>query len=109
VNASYNPSMFDARRIWIFDDEHTQRAAGVYRRVAAQPNWVVRSAVLAFLAVVLVPIVLLILAAVFAMTVVYLVLAGVNAVMSMFRGGRPENDAGRENVRVIRRSDGWPG
>ena len=79
------------------------RVFGVYHTVLRQPNWVVRAATLVFLTIIMVPIMMLLLLAVGAATVVFLVLAGINRLVRLFTGG---NAGGRENVRIVRREHG---
>ena len=77
------------------------RLAGEWRRVASQPNWIVRTALFVFLLVVALPLMLLVALAVLAALVVFAVLALINATAAKLRRLRGD---GRENVRVIRRT-----
>lgn len=76
-------------------------------RVGQQPGWVTKTALAITLFVVVVPIVLLTLAAV-AVGLVCFVILGLVAhaaafVTGMFNGTRPKRDDGRRNVQVIDR------
>jgi hypothetical protein len=89
------------------------RFGGYYRVVADRPSWVTRAAIFAVVLVVVVPLVLLTLAAVLVGAVVFTVLGAVAWVLHRIRlltGAvpRPERrtpastEGDRENVRVIR-------
>ena len=89
-------------RISTFSTSGAQRAATAWQTAAAQPSWITRVTMLVFLVVVGLPLLLLILLALFAATVVFFALAAVNFVLSRFRRILPRDD-GRQNVRVIER------
>jgi len=97
-----------------FEQEVHRRHPGAglwYTRVRSQPGWVVKTAIGVALLVVVVPIVLLTLAAVFVglvcMLALSLVAAVVRGVSELFKPGTPgslkSQDDGRRNVRVIDR------
>ena len=79
--------------------EGSQRAGTAWRTISAQPSWITRATIVAFIIVIGV----LLLAALLAASVVFAVLYCVNQIIGLFRGLLPRGD-GRENVRVIRRS-----
>ena len=90
--------------------DHPQ--AGIwYQRVQAQPSWVVKAAVTVAIMVVVVPLLLLTLAAVAVGLLTFLVLGAAAAVVGALRGVlspgsghdmKVSGDGGRINVRVIR-------
>lgn len=82
-----------------------RRAAGVYEYVARQPSWITRIALTAFLFVIALPILLLLMLAFLAAVMIFTILAIGNAALSALRGTLPRPD-GRQNVRVIRHTDG---
>jgi uncharacterized membrane protein HdeD (DUF308 family) len=73
-----------------------------WHTVQSQPSWIVRATTMAFLIIVGIPILLVVLLALFVSTVVFLVLAGCARLIGGVRRVLPADD-GRENVRVIRR------
>jgi len=78
---------------------------GFYRKVNAQPSWVTRLALFAAILIVVVPIMVMTLAAMIAFGVVFLLGAGVHRVNTFFRGlfsGGSSGDTMRRNVRVVR-------
>jgi hypothetical protein len=105
----YNPLM---HRPW--PDIHAGRTVHVWRRVAAQPNWVLRAALMTFLIVLALPMLLLLLAAMLLSVLVFGSLALFHALGEGWRrlfGGRPRDLAhaeGRRNVRVIRHDEHLP-
>lgn len=77
-----------------------------YERYRSRPSWVVRGALVAAVLVVVVPLVLLTLAAVIVGMLVFAALSLVASIGNLFGGGRdvkPSGDDGRRNVRVIQR------
>jgi len=78
------------------------RAAEAFRRINQQPGWVTKTAALVFLLVVGLPILLLLVVATIAATVVFGILGLLNALPGLFKGGRTP-EAKRKNVRVINR------
>lgn len=78
-----------------------------YRRVEGRPGWVWKWAIGAALLVIVVPLILITLAAVVVGTVVFVVLGFIASVLRLFLPSdrpvkTPSNaDAGRENVRII--------
>lgn len=97
-------------------------ASAAWRTVSSQPGWVGRAVAGIFVLVLVVPFLLLLLLALFAATMLFLVLAGINAIGRTVRGAfgsstdgggdrgaglgsRPgtRDQDGRRNVRVIRR------
>lgn len=82
----------------------TDRGQTVFRAVSAQPNWVTRLALYAFLIVVGLPILLLTLVALFAAVFVFGLLVFANALLVRVRRIFPRDD-GRRNVRVIQRRE----
>lgn len=94
--------MIRITRISTFANEGAGRAGAAWRTVAAQPSWVTRFALIAFLIVIGLPILLLLFLALIVATIVFGVLALANAVLIRLRGALPRDD-GRANVRVIRR------
>ena len=86
--------------MWVFQSG-ASHAADAYRAVAAQPNWVVRAALLAFLIIVGIPFFLLLLFATFVGITIFAIGLLIHRVLTALRGVAPRHD-GRENVRVIR-------
>ena len=80
----------------------TARAAEAFRRINQQPSWVTKTAAIAFLLVIGLPILLLLVVAMITATVVFGILGLLNALSGLFRGGRTP-EAKRKNVRVINR------
>jgi uncharacterized membrane protein HdeD (DUF308 family) len=80
----------------------SERASAAWQSINAQPSWLARAVVWAFLLVVALPVLLLLFVALLVATVVFGVLWLVNQALLLVR---PRRD-GRENVRVIRRADG---
>jgi hypothetical protein len=93
------------RRVTVFAQEGSRRAAGAWARANAQPSWVVRAALAVLFLVIALPVLLLMLLAIAAAMIVFVVLAFVNrvltAIRAVFMPGR--DDEGRENVRIVRR------
>ncbi len=89
-------------RIQVLGSRHRDRVARGYRWALAQPSWIARVALLAFLLVVGVPIMLLVGLAVLAAVIVFAGLALLHTVINRMRG-LPAAGDGRDNVRVIRR------
>ncbi|MCC6907313.1 MAG: hypothetical protein IT430_05170 [Phycisphaerales bacterium] len=85
----------------------TDRFRQVHRRIAAQPNWVVRAALMTFVLIILLPIVLLVLIAFTLAILVFGVLGLVHRLTGLFPGRRgPLDDRGnqgRRNVTVLPR------
>lgn len=90
-------------RITRYVSSGSQGAQQVWQTVSSQPSWVSRVALLAFFLVIGLPILLLVLLAVFAAVVMFSILALANAAVMWVKGRLPQRDSGRENVRVIRR------
>lgn len=85
-----------------FINPGAEQMAGMFQRVNRQPNWIMKAAAITFLIVIGVPILILLLIAAVAATVVFAVLTGCNLLLG--RSGRtPAPDSGRRNVRVINR------
>ncbi len=76
--------------------------SAAFQAARRQPNGATKAAVLTFLIIVGIPIMILLLIAVVAATVVFTVLVAINWVLARGRGLRPA-DTGRRNVRVVRR------
>ncbi|MHC4612051.1 MAG: hypothetical protein ACYTAU_00540 [Planctomycetota bacterium] len=92
-------------RFRVLETAARDRFAGGWRMAAAQPNWIVRTAAVVFLLVLVLPIALLVVLAAAAAAVVFGGLAlGRGAVERVRRRLRGE---GRSNVRVIQRSAGY--
>ena len=85
-----------------FINPGAEQMAGMFQRVNRQPNWIMKTAVLAFLLVIGVPILILLLLAAVVATVVFAVLTGCNLLLGRLRKGSTP-DSGRQNVRVINR------
>jgi len=90
-----------ASRVWVLN-AGARRAAEAYRVMSAQPNWVVRLALITFFIIIAIPVFILLLFATFAAVVVFAVGFAIHWIASKLRGERP---SGRENVRVIKRVD----
>ncbi len=93
-----------------FEEEMSRRHPGagrLYARVRRQPGWVTRTAFIIAVLVVVVPILLLTLAAVAVGLACLLVLGLVAQIgrffANLFRGGLGREDDGRRNVRVVER------
>ena len=97
--------MFRVVRMTEYVDRGRERAGAAWQTVNTQPSWIVKTTVLVFLLVIGVPILLLLLLALFAAVLVFAVLWGANRLLGGLRGVLPGR-GGRENVRVIRRIDG---
>ena len=87
----------------------TGSARAAWQFVHRQPNWIARTAAMVLAAVILIPILFVLLMAMLAAAVVFLVLSGLNSIGRLFSGearrmanGDLDRD-GRRNVRVIRR------
>jgi hypothetical protein len=81
-----------------------------YQKVERQPSWVTKAAILAAVLVIGIPLVLIALAAILVglavFTVLGLVASGVATIRNLFTSPgvpREPGDAGRQNVRVLRR------
>ena len=86
-----------------------EQFASVFQAASRQPNWVVKTAVIAFLLVVGIPVLLLLLTAAIVATAVFAVLTGINRLLLGFRRGGSgsrggPDDARRRNVRVMESS-----
>lgn len=92
--------MHEQVRIHHFSTIGTERVARAWRFVASQPSWLTRLAFTVFLLVVGLPLMALFLFAMLLAIAVFLVLAGVNALIGLARGLFPRND-GRDNVRIV--------
>ncbi len=90
-------------RLHPFGSQQRDRVARGYRWAQSQPSWIVRLAVLTFLLVVGLPILLLVMFAVLAASVVFGGLALFHTALGKLRG-LPSHRDGRKNVRVIRRA-----
>jgi len=97
--------MFRVVRLAQYANEGQQRAGAAWRTINTQPGWIVKATVFAFLLVVGVPVVLLLMLALFVAGLLFAVLWSINALIRRLKGLMPQRD-GRENVRVIRRIDG---
>lgn len=93
-----------------FEEEVRRRhpGAGVWvTRISRQPGWVTKTALLAAMLVVVVPIVLLTLAAVVigltCLGVLGLIASAGRFVAGLFGGAHPRKDDGRRNVQIIDR------
>jgi hypothetical protein len=80
----------------------SEHVADAFRRVNRQPNWIIKTAVLAFLLIVAVPIFALLLVAAISAAIVFAVLTGWNVVLNLLRGGK-KSERRRKNVRVVDR------
>ena len=82
-----------------------QRVFHVWQTVNRQPSWVVRLTLMAFVLIVVLPIVVLMLLAFIVAGLVFSVLWGANRLFQSVRGGLSgrSSESGRENVRVIPR------
>ena len=80
------------------------RFSSFYTRANSAPSWVLRAALLAALAIIVIPFLLLALTAILAFTAVFLVLGLVHAISHAVRStlGGQRADPARRNVRVIR-------
>jgi hypothetical protein len=90
-----------------FSTGAVDRTRVAWRSAAEQPNWIVKVTALAFLLVVVLPILLLLAVAGLVAAVVFAVLIGFHRLRLALSGLRPRDD-GRENVRVIRRDGESP-
>ena len=93
-----------AGMVWKAYIRQHPRFGGWYTRVERQPSWAVKSAVIAGVLVVVVPLVLLTLAAIAVAAAVFVVSSLIAWVLGLF--GHPlreptVRDDGRDNVRVI--------
>jgi membrane protein required for beta-lactamase induction len=84
--------------------QSSERAGEAWRNINAQPSWIVRASLIAFILVVVIPIVLLVMFAFLVASLLFGLLWLVHRAMSGFRGLFPGRD-GRANVRVIVRRD----
>ncbi len=82
-----------------------QRAAAAWQAINRQPSWLVKAVALVFVLVIGLPILLLAILAFLIATLFFTILWGVNRLVLAVKGRLPVRD-GRENVRVIRRTDG---
>jgi hypothetical protein len=90
-------------RARVFDSASADRLAGGWRWAVSQPSWIVRCGLVAFLLIVVVPVLLLAGIAALVAAVVFGGLALLNGgVAALRRLGRGD---GRSNVRVIRPAD----
>ena len=94
--------MMSTDRQFKFINPGAEQVAGMFQRANRQPNWIMKSAVLAFLIVVGIPILILLLAAAVVATVVFAVLTACNLLLGRLKKGSTP-DSGRQNVRVINR------
>jgi hypothetical protein len=92
-------------RFRVLDAAARDRVAEGWRMAAAQPNWFIRTAAIVFLAVLVLPVLLLVGLVALAMMLVFgglaLLKGAVGKVRRLVRGD------GRSNVRVIRRTGGY--
>lgn len=91
-----------------FSSFHSEGVRQVRERFAAQPSWVVRAALIAFVVVVIIPIALLLGIAFLVAMLVFTVLGLISRLGSLLpgRGGslwRGRDGAGRRNVKVLPR------
>jgi antibiotic biosynthesis monooxygenase (ABM) superfamily enzyme len=93
-----------------FEEEVRRRHPGAgmwYTRVSRQPSWVTKTALLAALLVVVVPIILLTLAAIviglICFTALSLIASAWRFISSPFSSTRPPKNDGRRNVQIIDR------
>ncbi len=90
-----------------FSSLRTDRIRRVHQRIAAQPNWVVRAALMTFALIIVLPILLLVLVAFTLAVVVFAVLGLINRIGNLITGrsgtlwGR--DSRGRRNVTVLPR------
>lgn len=98
------PTMIRITRISNAADGGADRTERLYHFVSHQPSWITRLALMAFLIVIALPIVLLLLLAFAAAVVIFAVLTIAKAILNAGRGVLTRSD-GRENVRIIRRSE----
>jgi predicted PurR-regulated permease PerM len=85
----------------------SQHAGEAWQTVNRQPSWVVKAAALAFILVIGLPILFLVLLAMFVAVTLFFALAAVHKLIAGVRGVLPQRD-GRKNVRVIQRADEGP-
>lgn len=104
-HAYHTASMADPRGVAHVVTVGSEQARAAWRVAAAQPGWVRRLTLLAFLVVVGIPIALLFLLASFVALLTFGVLAGAHLLSTKVRALMPRRD-GRENVRVIQRREG---
>ena len=97
--------MFRVVNIRDYAESGSERASAAWQSINAQPSWLARAVVWAFLLVVALPVLALLLLALLVATIVFGVLWLANKVLLLLRPVLPRRD-GRENVRVIRRTDG---
>ncbi|MHC4208080.1 MAG: hypothetical protein ACYTE6_12290 [Planctomycetota bacterium] len=92
-------------RFRVLDAAARDRVTERWRTAASQPNWIIKAAAIVFLAVVVLPLLLLVGIVALAMTLVFgglaLLKGAVGKVRRLVRGD------GRSNVRVIRRTGGY--
>jgi len=92
-------------RFRVLDAAARDRVAEGWRMAASQPNWFIKAVAVVFLAVVVLPLLLLVGIMALAMTLVFgglvLLKGAVEKVRRLVRGD------GRSNVRVIRRTGGY--
>ena len=94
-------SGYDFLMFQFFNMQNDPRLAGYYQRVQRQPSWVLKLSVLVAVAIVVVPLVVLTLAAVLAGAIVFFIGSVFASFFRLFRRDSPE--AARHNVRVIHR------
>lgn len=91
---------------WKVFVQQDPRLSGMYQRVAGRPAWPARLAVLCAGAVIAIPLILLLLAALLVGMVVYFVGSAIASILPDSAGEKPQSsrpaDDLRENVRVIR-------
>jgi hypothetical protein len=90
-------------RFRVLDAAARDRVTEGWRTAASQPNWITKAAAIVFLAVVVLPLLLLVGLVALAMTLVFGGLALLKRTVEKVR--RLVRGDGRSNVRVIRRTD----
>ena len=88
--------------------QSSQRAGRAWQTVRAQPSWVTKAAVIAFVLVIGIPLAILLFVALVVATIVFTVLWAINRVLNLVGGALPRGD-GRQNVRVIQTRHDRPG
>ncbi len=94
-------------RFRVLDAAARDRLAGGWRMAASQPNWIIRTAAVVFLLVLVLPLLLLVGLAAVAAALVFGGLALLKGTVERVR--RRVRGDGRSNVRVIRRPGGHRG
>ncbi len=88
-------------RFQTYAGQGTRRATVAWQTLNAQPSWITRITIAVFVIVIAIPAIAMLVFALVAASLVFLVLWGVARIARAFHRVFPADD-GRENVRVIR-------